>query len=170
MNPSKVHDVVKKINEDASWTEARCVGELVASLCGSRENGPELIELMTKISDTQDCSAFLGHFERIDKWMADVSLEEEIPNAIIRGCGKSLMDTTKPRGFLAEIIESDAFPVRVAVTGLLPPVNSSDPRAWRSRARQPRAMAENGGGSGGGHMQRGRVGRRGRSAGSRALP
>jgi hypothetical protein len=58
---------------------------VLAIVAGNRKNGPELIEVMTKISDTRCCS--LSKLERLDKiedWMRTASQEDEIADTITR--------------------------------------------------------------------------------------
>jgi hypothetical protein len=84
----------------------------------------ELIEFMTKISETRGYSALLKQIDGIESLVADPSLEDEVFTAIILGCRNSLTDTAKCHDFVVkevrDYIESDTFRVRAAVAALLP--------------------------------------------------
>jgi hypothetical protein len=114
------------------------IGEVVGTVAGARRNGPELIEFMMKISDTRGYSAILRQSGEIGEWMSDLSLEEEAFDAITRGCAKSVQ-MTKCRDAVASevrpLVESEAFPVRGALTALLRLVAGiADPRMVRLEA------------------------------------
>jgi hypothetical protein len=99
MNLSNIDDIVVKFNEDSVWADPRFIAQVVSSVTGSRKNSAELIEFMTKISETRGYSALLRQVDaiigKLRGSMADPSLEEEIADAIIRGCRNPLTDTAK---------------------------------------------------------------------------
>jgi hypothetical protein len=127
MNGSNIDDVVREFNEDSIWADPCFIAHVVTTVAGSRRNSPELIDFMTKISDSRGYSAILIQIEEIlslvKGWLENPSLEDELANAIVRGCEKSIRDTSmfgefvvvEVRGF----IESETVPVRTAVSALL---------------------------------------------------
>jgi hypothetical protein len=72
-----------------------------ATVAGSRANDPELIEVMTKISETRGYSALLRQIKEIETLTADPSPEEQISKAILLGCQKSA-DTPERRDVIME--------------------------------------------------------------------
>jgi hypothetical protein len=122
INPSDVDNTVRQFNEDSTWADPYFVEQVVAMVAGSRKNGPELIEFMMKISDTRGYSALLEQIHRIDELRTDNSLEGEIANAIIRGCEKAMMNTTKCRYFVVtevrDFMESDRISCSSQIAGL----------------------------------------------------
>jgi hypothetical protein len=139
MNSSNVDDIVAKFNEDSIWADPFFIAEVVASVAGSRRNGPELIELMTKVSETRGYSALLRQVDEIEKLVADPALDDDVANAIARGFGKSMMGTGKCHKFVvAEVrsfIESEACPLGTAVAALRPLMDAiPDPLASHREA------------------------------------
>ena len=60
--------------------------QVFASVVANRNNGPELIVVMTKIRDTQCYSLILERLDKLEQMMGTPSLEDEIASAIARGC------------------------------------------------------------------------------------
>jgi hypothetical protein len=149
INPSNIDGIVMKINEDSTWADAELIGQLVATVAGSRKNGAELIEFMTKISETRGYSSLLRQIEEMEKLNADRSFEEEIANAITRGWQKSVDIAKNHEVGAAEEpspIETDIIPSRAAVATLLSRVEAIvDPLIVRREAVE--RMATRGQGS-----------------------
>jgi hypothetical protein len=143
MNPSNVDDIVAEFNRDSTWADASFIGEIAATVAGSRKTGAELVEFMTKISETRGYSALLKRLGEVEELMADRSLENEVANAITRGCQKSVDITKCHEVVVAEVrtlLDSDAFPVRAALRDLRPLIEAiADPLAVRRQRRVGRA-------------------------------
>jgi hypothetical protein len=83
--------IVTKFKDDSGGAAAYFMRQVFRSVAGNRNNGPELIEVMTKISDTRCYS--LSMLERLDKLehlMRKPSQEDEIADTITRVCRKWL--------------------------------------------------------------------------------
>ena len=83
--------VVTRFNEDSGGAGAYCVWQVFASVAGNRNSGPEVIEVMTKISDTRCYSLSpSGRLDKIEDWLRTPSPEDEIADTITRVCRKWL--------------------------------------------------------------------------------
>jgi hypothetical protein len=131
MNAWNVDEVVVKFNEDSTWQDLCVIVQLVSTVAGSRKNGAELIEFMTKLSDIRGYSAVLRQVEEIEKLLESPSLEEEVTSVIVREQSNRDATNCEVRGF----IESETLPVRAAVAELLPLMDAIvDPLAVRHPA------------------------------------
>jgi hypothetical protein len=124
MIPSTVDEVVARFDTDSLWNEPRAMAQVVMSVAGSRKNGSELIEFMQKISDTRGYSSILLKVGEIEKLMKDPLVECGFSNVITRVRKMSIDDSKRIRDLVvagvAEFIRSDEFPVRAAVSELMP--------------------------------------------------
>jgi hypothetical protein len=128
MTRSTVDEVVAKFNGDSLWKDPRLIARVVLTVAGSRKNGSELIEFMQKISDTRGYSSILLKVDEIENLMEDPLTECGISDVIDRVC-KMPIDHPKMIRDLAlsdvcDFIKSAEFPVRAAISGLIPFVDA----------------------------------------------
>jgi hypothetical protein len=157
MNRSNIDEIVEKFNADFVWADAYSTSQIVATVAGSRKNAPELIEFMTKISETRGYSALLSEATGIlERFRSDDSVRDEICKAIMDGYRKSVDKSMSHDFILAgvrEFLDSDAFPVREAVRALRPLMDAIvDPsavrRGWGSGKSGDRRVGGSGGSCG----------------------
>jgi hypothetical protein len=147
MSPSTVEEVVEKFNGDSAWADAEFVAQLVATVGGSRGNNPELIEFMTKMSESRGYSAVVSKVGELEGLLTAPSVEEGFTNAIARSCKASVDNTASFRRFavadVSEFLGSEAFPVRVALSELRQLVDAiADPVVIRRNEVRSRGGAE----------------------------
>jgi hypothetical protein len=65
MNRSNIDHIVMKFNEDSTQSLPYFIAHVMTAVAGSRRISPELIRLMTKISDSRGYSAMLIQIENI---------------------------------------------------------------------------------------------------------
>ena len=81
--------VVTRLKEAPGEAGAHFVWQVLAIVAGNRNNGPEVIEVMTKISDTRCYSLSpSGRLDKIEDWLRTPSQEDEIADTITRVCRK----------------------------------------------------------------------------------
>jgi hypothetical protein len=123
MVASTVDDVVAKFNSDSVWSDPRTIAQVVASAAGSRKNGPELIEFMQKISDSRGYSSMMLKVNQIGKLNGNLRVACGFSDVMARVCKRLTDDPKRIRDLavaaVGDFIQSDEFPVRVAVSELI---------------------------------------------------
>jgi hypothetical protein len=118
-----VDEVVVRFNADSIWNDPQSIAQVVASVAGSRKNGPGLIEFMQKISDTRGYSAILLKIGEIDELMEGPLVECGFSDVITRVCKRPIDDPKRIRDLVVaevgDFVRSGEFPVRAAVSELI---------------------------------------------------
>jgi hypothetical protein len=83
MTASTVDEIADIINSDPIWDDSVRVAQLVESVAGSRRNDQELIDLMTKVSETRGYSALHSALETIEKLIDDAALPDEAVSEVV---------------------------------------------------------------------------------------
>jgi hypothetical protein len=84
LNQSNIDGAVRNINSNPGWVDGNRVARLVTSVAGSRKNCRDLIEFMTKLSETRGYSAVLGAISAIEELVRDPQLDAGMVHVRLR--------------------------------------------------------------------------------------